>query len=211
MPFHIVAAKQEDAAQIARLHVQAFTSNVIMQAIYPSPSIWQELEKATETKILDDIEHPQTTVLAALDVDETSSASKVVGYAVWSHPVYKDTAALDPTRWKLPPGTDYNVLGPWRAETAKVADCVIGRIPRYDLAWLVVSAAYVRRGIGTRLLRWGLDLCDSQNVPAYVESTVEAADDFYVKAGFEERDRIRLGVKGMMYEEVACVYVPRHE
>jgi hypothetical protein len=44
-----------------------------------------------------------------------------------------------------------------------------------------------------------------------VESTVEATETFYEKAGFVEKERIRLdlcarGKSGDMYEEVACVY-----
>jgi hypothetical protein len=54
-------------------------------------------------------------------------------------------------------------------------------------------------------------------VPAYVESTVEAAETFYAKAGFVEKGRIRLDLnrKGNkdseetdLYEEVACTYEP---
>ena len=58
-------------------------------------------------------------------------------------------------------------------------------------------------------------MCDKEGVPAYVESTVEAAETFYAKAGFVEKGRIRLdlGGEGMseqtdLYEEVACTYEP---
>jgi hypothetical protein len=48
-----------------------------------------------------------------------------------------------------------------------------------------------------------------------VESTVEAAETFYEKAGFVEKERIILdlcvkGKSGEMYEEVACLYEPQH-
>lgn len=59
------------------------------------------------------------------------------------------------------------------------------------------------------LLRWGLDQCDQQGIPAYLESTTEAAKTFYAKAGFKEKGRIQLMVKGELYEEVACLYTPR--
>jgi RimJ/RimL family protein N-acetyltransferase len=59
------------------------------------------------------------------------------------------------------------------------------------------------------LLDWGLDTCNKHRVPAYLESTVEAAETFYAKAGFKERGRIQLVVKGELYEEVACLYEPR--
>jgi hypothetical protein len=52
-------------------------------------------------------------------------------------------------------------------------------------------------------------LCDKEGVPACLDSTVQAAETFYQKAGFTERGRIRLPVSAEMYEEVACVYEPR--
>lgn len=58
------------------------------------------------------------------------------------------------------------------------------------------------------LLRWGLDACNKQHIPAYLESTVEAAEAFYAKVGFREKGRIQLVVKGELYEEVACLYEP---
>jgi hypothetical protein len=61
------------------------------------------------------------------------------------------------------------------------------------------------------LTRCGLNLCEKEDVAAYVESTVEAAETFYAKAGFVERGRTRLELGGQdgMYEEVACVYEPK--
>ena len=58
------------------------------------------------------------------------------------------------------------------------------------------------------LLRWGLDACDKEHVTAYLDSTVEAAENFYMKVGFAEKGRIKLVVKGEVYEEVACLYEP---
>ena len=75
-----------------------------------------------------------------------------------------------------------------------------------ELSWIAVSPDHSRQGVGTMLLRWGLDACDEQQV--YLESTVEAAEAFYAKAGFREKGRIQLIVKGELYEEVACLYEP---
>lgn len=77
-----------------------------------------------------------------------------------------------------------------------------------ELSWIAVSPDHSRQGVGTMLLRWGLDACDKQHAPAYLESTVEAAEAFYAKVGFREKGRIQLVVKGELYEEVACLYEP---
>ncbi|KAG9191857.1 hypothetical protein G6011_10591 [Alternaria panax] len=213
MTVSIAPALPDDAPHIAALHVQAFSSNVLMRAIYPTPAIWTAFQNSVEEKFTADMRDPNMTVLVARYVDEAETRKQergvVVGYAVWCHPVRAGEEGWKPPAWKLPDGTDWSVLRPWLAAAAKVAHEVIGERPHYDLMWLAVSSDYARQGIGTLLLHWGLDLCEKEGVPACLDSTVEAAGTFYQKAGFTERGRIRLLVSGDMYEEVACVYAPR--
>ncbi|CAN9109141.1 unnamed protein product [Alternaria alternata] len=211
MAISITSAEPKDAPHIAALHVQAFSSNVLMRAIYPTPAIWAAFQGSVEEKFTADIHDPNMTVLVARHTDEagTGEQGKIVGYAVWCHPVRTEGTAWKPPAWKLPAGTDWSVLRPWLAAAGKVSREVIGDRPHYDLTWLAVSSDYARQGIGSMLLRWGLDLCDKEGVPACLDSTVQAAETFYQKAGFTERGRIRLPVSAEMYEEVACVYEPR--
>lgn len=231
MPVSISPAQPKDAVDIAALHVQAFSSNALMRAIYPTPAIWAALQGCVEEKILADMKEPKITVLVAKHTDEAEvreEQGKTVGYAVWCHPIKAEEQDWKLPTWKLPEGTDWNVLKPWLAAAGKTVEEVIGHTPHYgrwcyvllhdprcgligglDLMWLAVSPDYSRMGIGTLLLRWGMDLCEKEGVPVYLDSTVEAAQTFYQKAGFIERGRIRLVVNGDMYEEVAFVYEPK--
>ncbi|KAI4705190.1 hypothetical protein J4E81_000070 [Alternaria sp. BMP 2799] len=214
MPVSISPAQPKDAVDIAALHVQAFSSNALMRAIYPTPAIWAALQGCVEEKILADMKEPKITVLVAKHTDEAEvreEQGKTVGYAVWCHPIKAEEQDWKLPTWKLPEGTDWNVLKPWLAAAGKTVEEVIGHTPHYglDLMWLAVSPDYSRMGIGTLLLRWGMDLCEKEGVPVYLDSTVEAAQTFYQKAGFIERGRIRLVVNGEMYEEVAFVYEPK--
>jgi len=58
--------------------------------------------------------------------------------------------------------------------------------------WFIGTAPDVqRKGIGTALLKAFLDLCDQQNLPVYLETSVERNLPWYKKWGFavyEERD-----------------------
>ncbi|KAI4667978.1 uncharacterized protein J4E78_001799 [Alternaria triticimaculans] len=196
MPVSISPAQPKDAVDIAALHVQAFSSNALMRAIYPTPAIWAALQGCVEEKILADMKEPKITVLVAKHTDEAEvreEQGKTVGYAVWCHPIKAEEQDWKLPTWKLPEGTDWNVLKPWLAAAGKTVEEVIGHTPHY----------------GTLLLRWGMDLCEKEGVPVYLDSTVEAAQTFYQKAGFIERGRIRLVVNGDMYEEVAFVYEPK--
>jgi ribosomal protein S18 acetylase RimI-like enzyme len=233
MTITINLAKLEDAARIAELHIQAFSPNALMQAIHGPPSTWQALQKSAEEKFRADMQNANMSVLVAREDDEEM---EVVGYAVWVHPEEERARAPLPS-WNLPESTNWDVLRPWKEEAGKVAEGVIRDTVHYgefsnptsrplvwvvswqyyaeELAWLVVDPEYARRGIGTLLLRWGLDRCEKERVPTYVESTVEAAKTFYAKAGFVEKGRIRLDLGGEgnsgkkdLYEEVACTYEP---
>ncbi|KAI4681059.1 uncharacterized protein J4E88_005564 [Alternaria novae-zelandiae] len=212
MPVSISPAQPKDAVDIAALHVQAFSSNALMRAIYPTPAIWAALQGCVEEKILADMKEPKITVLVAKHTDEAEvreEQGKTVGYAVWCHPIKAEEQDWKLPTWKLPEGTDWNVLKPWLAAAGKIVEEVIGHTPHYDLMWLAVSPDYSRMGIGTLLLRWGMDLCEKEGVSVYLDSTLEAAQTFYQKAGFIERGRIRLVVNEEMYEEVAFVYEPK--
>jgi hypothetical protein len=64
------------------------------------------------------------------------------------------------------------------------------------------------------MVKWALDLCETQQCPAYVESTVEAVP-FYEKMGFRAVGTISLDISGKIegedvgvYEEVGCIYKP---
>lgn len=189
-----------------------------MRAIYPTPAIWAAFKRAVEEKLIADMLDERTSVVVAQSTDmETDGGGEIVGFAVWCHACPEDKEeergsgvkkTYTAPRWNLPEGTDWDILNAWRAAAAKVAESTIGDCRHYELSWIAVSPSHGHQGVGTKLLVWGLDACNKQRVPAYLESTVEAAETFYAKAGFRERGRIQLVVKGELYEEVACVYEP---
>jgi hypothetical protein len=134
MSISISLAQPEDAIHIAALHVQAFTSNVIMRAIYPTSAIWTAFQGYVEQRFLADIEEPKITVLVARHIDEADvkkEQGRIVGYAVWCHPVKAEERGWKPRTRKLPEGTDWSVLKPWLAAAEKVAKDVIGNTPHY--------------------------------------------------------------------------------
>lgn len=63
------------------------------------------------------------------------------------------------------------------------------------------------------MVQWGLEQCKREGVPAYLESTTEAAP-LYAKNGFKVADDLSLSIEGKgnnivnVYEEVACIFRP---
>ena len=57
-------------------------------------------------------------------------------------------------------------------------------------------------------MNWGLDRCGKGNVPAYLESTLDAVP-FYERLGFKTRDKVSIALKGsVIYEEACCIFEP---
>lgn len=57
--------------------------------------------------------------------------------------------------------------------------------PHWSLDALAVSPHRQRFGLGAVLVRHGLERADRQDMPAYVQTEVEANADFYAKFGFD--------------------------
>ena len=60
------------------------------------------------------------------------------------------------------------------------------------LAVLGVDPGRQGQGVGSQLIRPGLDLCDRERLPAYLETGKEANLAFYGRHGFEVLDRLEL-------------------
>ncbi len=74
------------------------------------------------------------------------------------------------------------------------------------LTFIGTDPCYERRGAATSLTRWGLDRCVKDNIPAYLESTLNAVP-FYGKLGFKITERVSIELEGpVFYEEACCLY-----
>lgn len=64
--------------------------------------------------------------------------------------------------------------------------------PHFYLAVLGVASAAQGQGLGSRLMQPVLELCDSDGVPAYLESSKESNIAFYARHGFRVTREISL-------------------
>ena len=60
------------------------------------------------------------------------------------------------------------------------------------LAVLGVEPSRQGEGLGSRLIRPGLELCDREGIPAYLETAKERNIGFYSRHGFRVTDELRL-------------------
>src|SRR4029078_5686236 len=80
--------------------------------------------------------------------------------------------------------------------------------PHLYLAVLGTDPPAQGRGIGTAVLRPGLDLCDREGLPAYLESSKESNVGFYARFGFRVIAEVRMPGEGptvwLMWRNPAC-------
>jgi ribosomal protein S18 acetylase RimI-like enzyme len=69
-------------------------------------------------------------------------------------------------------------------------------VPHYYLFELAVEPSHQGRGIGGALLRHGLERCDREGMPAYLESSNPRNNPLYERHGFKVVERYILGGDG---------------
>jgi predicted N-acetyltransferase YhbS len=74
-----------------------------------------------------------------------------------------------------------------------------------DLAVLATDPEYEHQGAASMLLQWGIDRCIRQRVPAYLESTVEAAP-LYERHGFKPEGSFTMTFPLKSKTDGLCVY-----
>ncbi|UNI21267.1 hypothetical protein JDV02_007272 [Purpureocillium takamizusanense] len=61
----------------------------------------------------------------------------------------------------------------------------MGGRPHGQLKFMCVDGAHRRQGVGSAVVRWGMDRCAELGVPAYLEASVEGME-LYRRMGFED-------------------------
>ncbi|KAH9905774.1 putative GNAT family acetyltransferase [Xylariomycetidae sp. FL2044] len=217
-------ATPDDAARIAEIHMAAFGSNAMLLAQFPTHACRVGLQKSIEAKAIADMGDAKTTVLVARETraeedrgesvpHQPRAAAPVIAFAKWSHPVKEGEDHIEPP-WVWPEGTNLKVLNDWSKQMEEAEEKVLGSTPSYHLSFIATDPSYLKRGAASLLLKWGVDRCGEEGVPAYLESTKEAAP-FYEKHGFSAMHVLSLDLttngdgEARTYEEISFLFDPR--
>jgi ribosomal protein S18 acetylase RimI-like enzyme len=124
--------------------------------------------------------------------DETYTVDGAAGAAIWALP----------DRWRLGKIEEFRMgvallfaLGrriPTLVRGFEMIEAAHPRTPHYYLAVLGTEPEEQGRGIGSALMRPVLDMCDRDEIPAYLESSKERNIAFYARHGFRVTDEINL-------------------
>ena len=128
--------------------------------------------------------------------DPSTGADKIVGYAEWF--IY-DRARSD-AELAREDAEPFMMGFSWMQETDPEgrARCLafvrpgndarrrrMGGRPYGQLKFMCVDGAHRRQGVGSAVVRWGMDRCAELGVPAYLEASVEGME-LYRRMGFED-------------------------
>ncbi|SDA02906.1 BZ3500_MvSof-1268-A1-R1_Chr11-1g03209 [Microbotryum saponariae] len=179
----ISPATPEDFSEIARVRRQAFEPSLVHQTLFGKTDP-EDFDRWTVTRLQKSFQAPhQATWVARL-------GGKIVGFARWDLPhdqkvsekdakmeVVDERGEVSP---KYIPGTE-----------AELADHLFGQLGKtegttqcYQLGSFCVDPKYQGQGIGSALIRWGLDRADEDGLPCYTDASV-VGQPAYKKAGFE--------------------------
>ncbi|KAI1377029.1 putative GNAT family acetyltransferase [Hypoxylon crocopeplum] len=210
MPISLAFAQHADAARIAEIHMAAFGSNEMLLAQFPTSFVRDALKKCIELKASADIDDPKTTVLIIRDSISGGLETKIIAFAKWSLPVPVDENYTEPP-WIWPPGTNLKILDGWTEKSEEAQSRAVGDAPCYRLTFMGTDPEYERRGAARMMVQWGIEQCKKEDVPAYLESTLEAAP-FYRRLGFVDVEKFSLEYRisgydmPKVYEEISFIY-----
>ncbi|KAK5123915.1 hypothetical protein LTR85_002112 [Meristemomyces frigidus] len=207
MPIAILEAQDEDIPRLFAICSLAFgQTEPAWRAFFPNH--WTAAgriagaERYLKTKQSD----PNATYHKAVDTD----TSEIVGFSIWT--VYQDRL-LDYPPDEAPAPTYWD-----NADDAEYAMSIIGYIMKQRIEYikslkgnavhlntLAVVPAYQRRGIGGKLLSWGLQRADELGFASFLESSAMGRG-LYEKHGFVFQRDMTIGVPEKFAGRELCCY-----
>jgi ribosomal protein S18 acetylase RimI-like enzyme len=182
-----IYAKAEDLPQLARSLASAFFEDPLFCWVFPDPSARPA--------------HLERWMRLNLDIGFTRGHLYTVtenrGAAIWSPPNVQlfDPPALTQVVEVLSKlvgdGTQKVLEGFLRIVAVHPQDN-----PHFYLLLLGTHADYQNQGLGSRLIRPVLKRCDSQGLPAYLESTNARNIPFYQRQGFVQKGEVQVAPEG---------------
>ncbi len=196
MSFDLQPLTAADVPNCVTIYFNAF-QNPHSLACWPrvaSVRIWWE------KMIYDELDEPGSHWLKAV----SKNAGDIAGYVKWVEPKPGVEPSVDLPAWPEDADQDlcnetfgawarkhrelFGKRGHWCQYLPSLKDHKSELIERPDLEMVATDPAYQGQGIGTKLIRWGLEQADVQKMECYLEASPEAVR-LSEKLGFHEADR----------------------
>ncbi|KAL2809127.1 hypothetical protein BJX63DRAFT_371419 [Aspergillus granulosus] len=205
MNFKIEPATVSDAPRLTEIYFSAFT-NELSNRIMPRTDDVREFQIA-RFKNLAEAASPEnnTHLLKIVGTGSDQLLSPVIaGFAIWKFYDGNDTSdgkdEKGGVQW--PASSDSELCSSFFAHVYQERKRAIGEQPHYYLDMLAVDPNFGRRGLGARLLKWGLDRADRERVITFISSSptgrglyekygCKALNNYQVIPGYRETSMVR--------------------
>jgi len=172
-------ATNDDAGALAEVLVRAFHDDPV--------TIWAHPDERKRPRRNHVFFSGRLRSLVPHELTWTTDARE--GAAIWA----------PPDAWMVPPGELLRGFGALTVRRAPIVLWGLGAIerahprkPHLYLAVLGVDPSRQGQGVGSRLIAPGLEWCDREGVPAYLETAKERNVVFYERHGFHVTEERRL-------------------
>ncbi|MBA2281018.1 MAG: GNAT family N-acetyltransferase [Acidimicrobiia bacterium] len=185
MATDVKLAGPDDVPAIARALGRAFRDDPVFEFLLPDVDVDTRARRAT----------PFFAVDARIRIRQASAWTTPAGEgaALWAAPDQWRTTVRDGLRmaWPILRGSRGRSL---RALSAmQIVEKEHPKAPHWYLAVLGTDPDHQGKGIGAALMAPALERCDSQGVPAFLESSKESNIPYYERYGFRVQRPLTIG------------------
>ncbi|KAF5659091.1 hypothetical protein FHETE_9586 [Fusarium heterosporum] len=195
----------EEAEQLVDLACETFIDDYLFSLIVPGRHDHPEsFRKIWKSYLREAYAGRGSVTLAAYREDEDGARSEFLAFAVWARFGTSDVARSwqgdswnkklarvgllwDQCLQSILCQTDPGVTLDAAPDIFSSLSSTVSLHPKehWSLSWLGVSPKCQRTGIGQRLLQWGIDRCEEEQVPALLLATAPGRP-LYAKMGFQD-------------------------
>ncbi|KAF3019884.1 hypothetical protein E8E15_001008 [Penicillium rubens] len=185
MSLEIHPASPADARELTEVFYGSFHSDLDTTMFPKKPDVTEWWEKYFTTSIARSIAGETHDVF--LKVTEGSEDGRIVAFAKWKLPVAPADRRRNEEQIVWPPSSDKDLCDRFFNGMGARHEKWMGERPHYYLDMLGVHDSYQGKGLGSKLLKWGLTRADAEGLEVYLSAS-PAGKPLYEKNGFRVVD-----------------------
>ncbi|RDW79314.1 GNAT family N-acetyltransferase [Aspergillus mulundensis] len=202
MDFSIEPVLPSDAPRIAEIYFSAF-NNPLSMRLMPRNEEGYAFQVANYKKSAEEAQSGPEKDMVKVVGTAPGQDPVIAGFAQWK---FYDGTPIDEgekkekTQW--PSGSDAELCDSFFARVERERRTAIGEQPHYCLQLLAVDPAFSRRGLGEKLLKWGLDRADEKGLVTFISASpagrglyekhdCKAVHNYEVVPGYSETSMVR--------------------
>ncbi|KAL3435094.1 hypothetical protein BDV09DRAFT_168552 [Aspergillus tetrazonus] len=202
MDFAIEPVLPEDALRITEIYFSAFT-NSLSQRIMPRTEESEAFQTARFRKSAEEAQSGQGKDMIKIVATVPDQEPVIAGFALWNfYSGTSDSTEHEKEKVEWPSSSDSELCERFFSGVERERQTAIGDQPHYCLYMLAVDPAFARRGLGAKLLKWGLDRADERRLITFISASpagrglyekhgCRALNSYEVVPGYRETSMVR--------------------